>query len=658
MQPFFTLRAYLLIFLSLFFANSIFSQTQKEPKFGKIKKEQLQKKADDKFPDAHAVVLFDYGDSYYTLNQSSGQLRINFERHVAIQFFDNTEFDQATFETYLYRSGSRKEKISKIKGVTYNLVDGKVEETKFSKKEIIEEEVDKYRSIKKITMPNVKEGSIIELSYEVTSDFPSSMKPWLFQKTIPTRYSEYNIGIPDFFIFNKNFVGSYAPNIKPIKRGSMSGYTETTQGWSMTDLPAFDKESYMRSFRNYICRIEFELQTFQIPGQLVQNFNKSWEDIRDDLMEDSDFGKQIKKNRTADKILDITGKEVSEASMIKIYEHIKNYMKWNRDEDIYSYDGIKKALDDGVGSSADINLLLIATLQEAGFNVKPTVLSTRSNGMLPLSSPSRRKLNYVIASVQLGGMMYHLDATEDYLPAGVLPVRCFNGNFVTMDLKNKNVKVESIKPFKKEKSATQNILTITEDGTLEGTVKQTKSGYAAIDFRKAMVRADSEEKYVEELQDYNEGLTIEDYKFENLENVYADIKEEYQVSIEEKAEMAGDLIYINPMIYDGMKANPFKLKERKYPVDFAIPIEETYMLKLTIPEGYVLESAPEDQAVALPEKAGQFTYSVKNIGGDIMVISRFKMNKLIFVESEYAGLKEFYNMIIKKHSEQLVLKKG
>ena len=53
-------------------------------------------------------------------------------------------------------------------------------------------------------MPNVKKGSIIELKYNVASDYYSSMNPWYFQKSVPTRYSEYNIEIPEFFTFNKN----------------------------------------------------------------------------------------------------------------------------------------------------------------------------------------------------------------------------------------------------------------------------------------------------------------------------------------------------------------------------------------------------------------------------------------------------------------------
>ncbi|MEM6963171.1 MAG: hypothetical protein AAF573_00305, partial [Bacteroidota bacterium] len=130
------LRLLTSFFVCLFCISSVFSQTQKEPKFGKIKVAQLEKKQDEEFPDAHAIVLFDYGVTYFRFQPVSGGLRVNFERHVAIQFFDNTEFDLATFEIPLSHDGTTQEHLMKIKGYTYNLVNGKSDRTKLSKKDI------------------------------------------------------------------------------------------------------------------------------------------------------------------------------------------------------------------------------------------------------------------------------------------------------------------------------------------------------------------------------------------------------------------------------------------------------------------------------------------------------------------------------------------
>ena len=650
-----TLVTFTLFFI---FSSSIFSQTQKEPKFGKISLKQLQKTVDEKFPDAHAVVLFDHGTAYYRFLPNSG-LRLNTERHIAIQFFDNTEFDLATFEIPLYHNTRNKEKLEGVKGYTYNLIDGKFDRVKFSKKDIIKEEIHDNLDVKKITMPNVKKGSIIELKYNVASDYYSSMNPWYFQKSVPTRYSEYNIEIPEFFTFNKSMVGYFSPHIKKRKETSMEGFRVFTEGWAMTDLPAFEKENYMRSYKNYISKIDFELKSIQIPFGAVEYYTKSWEEIREDLMKFKYFGGTLKKVRSA-KMADIVEQYESgsdEERMVGIYEHIKKNMKWNGQKNKYSRTGIAKVLKEESGNSGDINLALISTLRKAGFKVDPVVLSTRDNGMLPLTHPSIDNLNYVIAAVQLEGKTIYLDATDDYCPAGILPLRCFNGDAIVLK-KEQAILTKNLKPLAKYKSVIQNKLTMTPDGTLEGTMKKTKSGYQAINFRKAYDRADNEEAFVESLQNKHEGLTIKSHTFENVIDSYKSIKEEYVVSLDDKTEIAGDLIYLNPMLNNAYSENPFKMKQRQFPVDYAIPIEETYMFQFDVPEGYVVESMPEGNTIGLPEKATLFSYSAKVIGGKITVISRIKITKTMFMGDEYEALKEFYNLIIKKHSEQIVLKKS
>jgi len=551
------------------------------------------------------------------------------------------------------------ERLENVKGYTYNIENGKVDKTKFSKKKIITEKIHDNLQVKKMTMPNVKKGSIVELKYSVASDFYFSMDPWFFQKSIPTRYSEYNIEIPEFFTFNKNMVGYFPPFSKGRKEINGQGFRVFTEGWVMTDLPAFEEEDYMRSYVNYISKINFELRSIKIPFEETQYYTQSWDEIKDDLMEYKYFGGTLKKVKN-DILVGIVEKykdASDEEKVIGIYESIKKNMRWNGRKSKYSQTGISKAVKKGSGNSGDINLALIATLKKAGLQVKPIVLSTRDNGMLPITYPSIDNLNYVIAAVNLDGKTLFLDATDDYYPAGVLPLRCFNGNAIALN-KDKAGLISELQPSAKYKSVTQNKLTMTPDGTLEGVMKKTKSGYEAIKFRKAFAQADNEEAFVESLQNKQEGLSIESHSFENVVNSYQSVKEEYQITLDDKTEMAGNLIYLNPMLNEAYSENPFKMEKREYPVDYAIPIEETYMFQFTIPEGYAVESMPEKTTIGLPEKATVFSYNAKLIGDKLTVISRVKINRTLFGDTEYEALKEFYNLIIKKHTEQIVLKKS
>lgn len=92
-------------------------------------------------------------------------------------------------------------------------------------------------------------------------------------------------------------------------------------------------------------------------------------------------------------------------------------------------------------------------------------------------------------------------------------------------------------------------------------------------------------------------------------------------------------------------------------MDFIVPINEIYVLNLTIPDGYKVEEMPKSVKVALEGNRGSLEYRVNPVGMTIQVISKIKINQTVFAPSEYFELKEFFDLIIEKHAEQIVLKK-
>jgi len=191
----------------------------------------------------------------------------------------------------------------------------------------------------------------------------------------------------------------------------------------------------------------------------------------------------------------------------------------------------------------------------------------------------------------------------------------------------------------------------------EGSMNVRCRDYAAYSMREDYVAEDNEAAYIASIESDNEGLNIDDFKIEGIEEIGKGVKESYVVNFSNQVMDGGDLLYFNPMLTFGSDENPFKLKERTYPVDYPYPQSKVYSLQYTIPTGYTVDELPEANQIALPNKSGQFSYSVKIQGDKIMVLSQFKIYKNLFLPEEYQALKEFYNIIIDKHSEQVVLKK-
>ena len=205
------------LFISLLFAQLTIAQAKK---FGKVDKASLQMKVYPKDSSANAVILFDKG---YTYTQRVGdRLIVEHERHTRIKILTKEGYDWGDIEIPFYTKSGSKERISKIKAAVYTLENGKVRKYKVRRREIITEKQSENWSAKKVSLPNVKEGVVIEYSYQKTSPFSVTLDPWYFQKSIPVIYSEFNTWLPSS---QANFVKLLQGSI-PIKHKKILGSYE------------------------------------------------------------------------------------------------------------------------------------------------------------------------------------------------------------------------------------------------------------------------------------------------------------------------------------------------------------------------------------------------------------------------------------------------
>jgi hypothetical protein len=91
-------------------------------------------------------------------------------------------------ELFLLR---KQQRISGIKGVTYNLQNGEIVESRLDSKNVFETKYNSYLSKVSFVFPNVNEGSVIEFSYIVRSTSVADLS-WQYQHDIPTYWSEYS----------------------------------------------------------------------------------------------------------------------------------------------------------------------------------------------------------------------------------------------------------------------------------------------------------------------------------------------------------------------------------------------------------------------------------------------------------------------------------
>jgi hypothetical protein len=606
--------------------------------FGKITPEEIQMKKYPLDTSASAVILFDKGE--YSLNE---ELAVEFKRHTRVKFLTKEGIDD--WATRTIKLTHNQEGISKLKASSYNLENGSVVESKMDEKSIFKTKYDRYTDELKFTIPNVKEGSVIEYSYILRSS-DAYAPNWQFQHLIPTIYSEYKTYIPSAFTFRHELKG-FIPITERTTKGS-------SENWIMKNVPAFKEEPFTLNVDEYISRIQFTITELFIPGNPIIQLGKTWPKIVQELLEDKDFGVQVKTSGfLKEAVAEVTAGITEDEQKTKlILEYVKSKIDWNRTADFIPDHPFKKVLEEKKGSSSEINLLLVSMLQKAGINAHPVLLSTRKHGMINPFWPRYSDFNDVICIAKIGTKKFLLDGTDRGLPMNALPERCLNGEGLVISKDEMEwIPLTSTRSRKVVNADYK----LNSDGEVSGKLTISRDGLDASDMRESYKDL-GKEKY---LKDFIAGKSwvVSNSSFENLENPNQSAKEIHDITINDHSQVAGNIIYVNPYITGRMEENIFKSENRLYPVDYGTPVDQIYMAKIQIPDGYSVEELPKQRMILLPSNGGKFVYTATLLGNTLNFVSQFIINKSIFTAEEYPHLREFYMQVVAKQAEQIVLKK-
>ena len=657
-----------------------------EVKFGKPEPADFEAKNFVADSSAKAVVLYDYGTTRFHLNGLSFQMET--ERTTRLKILKKSGYDYATVEIPLYHEGSSEEKLTGLKGFTYNAVGGKIEKLKLDGSNMFSEERTKNVRIRKFTLPGVREGAVIEYSYSVTSDFLFNLPAWTFQRDIPTRWSECRAVIPEYFDY-KMLMQGYEPLALSEKEQTNAQYMAservqkadgTTMGgalishegtvseaiqaratsyhWAMKNVPALREEPYMTTADDYVARIDFELAGTRMPNSGYRNVAGGWGKINEELLRSEEFGLLLDRAGFLKEQLQplLAQYPDPQARAAAVRELVLKNVKHDGTSRRMASGSLKHTWEQHRGNSADVNLLLVAALRQAGLPAQPVVLSTRAHGRINQSFPLMEQYNYVVGVLPLeGGKELLLDATEPLLPCGVLPARCLNqvGRLVSKEVEGRWV---DLTPSQRHTHYQEVKLTIDPQGNLSGQVREEHGGYAGALVREKLQQL-GEKKYVATLASRHPNWEVPTYKFNAVNEVNQSLSLSYELRQAASSAGAAQELYLKPLETFGDNQNPFHHEKRTYPVDFGALIQDVMVVTLTLPTGYTAE-LPAPAMLSLPDKGGRYVYSATSPApGTVQLVSRLTLDKPIYGAEEYGALREFYRLALAKQAEAVVLKK-
>lgn len=668
-----------IIALSIVLASTSAFALEKNIKMGKPSTEELSLTTYEEDPDAEAICLYHGVSIEFVLSDQGLKAAYNYKNRIKILKPEGVDWGNVEIIYYKSTKNINKEVVKGIKGTSYNLENGKVVKSKLNSDLKSDEMLDNNSHIYKFSLPNVKVGTVIEYEYKIESDFFHLIRDWYAQKSIPVRYADFSITVPEFLKFSKMVSGIY-----PIEhKFSSTKYTINTpdgQGLFNADLeeywaenlPKMVKEDYIHNINDYKSRIIYDLQMLCFPGQNTQNFNNSWTNVDKMLLEDDKFGDLFKmknpmpelgvflnvseiKEKKADKdgtytLIDLNSHPTAKEKVEVLRNALRQKIKWNGNYGIYGMT-TKQILKEPSVNAAALNFALMAFLRDAGIPAVPVVLSRRSHGRISSAHAEIGALNAVALQVWDGDKAFYVDAADTDFPVGTLPpdylvdyarvVSPVNSEWVDIS-----------------KCCKANVMQLVDaklddEGNLSGMLMRRHKGILCGVSRNIYNNKKDSITFVEKLASKLD-CEITDYRIVDP----ASNPEAYTDSIffTRQVDADGESIYINPYLFVDMKS-PFKTATRELPIECDCMISERHSIKIHIPEGFVAEGCPKPLSLRLEDGKTSCKIATEVTPTEINISISYNRDTMFYDTDTFQNLRSFWTTLEDCCNSIIVLKK-
>lgn len=617
------------------------SSAQKLPSYSKIDKADLEYKECTYDKEAAAEYLIDYGEVSYYFNSTDF---VNQTKHrIRIKILKEKAVDLANIRISYYSKGNR-QRITNIDGHTFNLNEkGDVEETKLEKKAVMTQKLDENYNMLVFTLPNVKIGSVIEFRYEIEKHNYIEIDDWEFQRAYPVRHSEYNAKIPSVLEFTYQ-----VKRTLPMK--------ETTEGiepvktFIMNNIPGLDKEPYMSCAKDYLQRVDFQLSAIN-----KEPIRSTWEKLTTDLLDDDDFGMQLKKNILKNLPLEDELKKLPTNfdKILAVLNFVKANVPWDGTNSFWCKNGLKTAVDKHEGNSADVNMLVINLLRDAGIRAYPVLVSTRDHGKINAAYPFLYQFNNVYVYTYVNNQALILDATNQYGSPTMIPwdVQYTYGYLVDTERKE-FIPLED----NKHKYRVTNFIDgyINEKGEIEGQASVQAFDYARTERLQLLNK--NKESY---LKEYFTSPHPE-FKFDSLKTKNEKVDSlplETTVKFKAQLNSSGDYFFYSPNFLTELEKNEFIAENRFTDIEFGYTQYFNFTTTIRFSQNLELEELPTNMKMILPDTSIILYRFIQKNESSVSFRYTLEIKRPIYYADEYLDFKAFYAVLFDKMNEQLVFKK-
>lgn len=315
------------------------------------------------------------------------------------------------------------------------------------------------------------------------------------------------------------------------------------------------------------------------------------------------------------------------------------------------------------GDATDITYAFIALAQAAGFDARRADLSDRATFLFGPSMQAGYFLNAFDAAVKVGGSWKFYDVANQAVPGGTL--RWQEQGVFALVLDPKEPEIVTTPMLTAQESSASRLATfkVSEEGVLEGDVRQILSGNQAIEWRERN-RNTNDTQREEAIKDHLK-QRFADFDVTNIEvtadpNPALPVGITYHLLVRTYAQRTGKRLFVQPSYFAFGLNSRFPEATRYNDVYFEYPWSESDSVDITLPPGFELDHGDAPAGVNIPatcvysvqiglDKAhNQIQYRRKLIFGDKTMV--------MFDVKNYPVLKQVFDRMHESDNHMLTFK--
>lgn len=647
--------------LLVFVCVPVSGQTVKiNPKFGNISKEELSMTSYAPDTSAAAVVLYRNTEIQIAMDN-----KLYFSKKTTIteryKILRESGKDCADYKLFIDQKDDR---ITNIKVSTYNLENGKTVVSKLPKKLIFEEKYSENTNTVSFSAQDVKVGSVVEVQFTVTSPRYWDIGTIYLQGRYPVNTGNIVVDYTDYFNFNKMTRGflpfksnKTSQRNEPLVLTSGENLTVTfnTDTYTAWDIPAVKIEKYNYYPDQARLGVQYELRSISIPDFMIyRDYTTTWQNV-DKQFADEGFLKEFQKKLPFAAEVEAAAKEAEneEDAIRRVRKIVAGKVEWNGKTALFP--NTDKAVREGTGDNADFCGVMGSALNRIGYKAEPVLIKSRTRGALAVFHIAYDTFDTVILKVTTpSGKVYYSDFAANYAYLDVLPDNLVIPEARLLDLSGNGSWV-SLTDKVKNSSKQQAIATVSPDGVVSGQFRITETNQMAMETKRAFDDCKDEEEAIEAME---KSLDIEISSIDTKSFDEWSPDAVLSINFKYDAQLSGDLMYLRPFIRKYQSASDFADPVRTTPVDFPYSEDLKYKMAITIPEGYAVESLPENVSVACDPIGSRASAQFSLINGNtVVVVYSFNRSVNKVLETSYSALRDYWEKLADLYNSMIVIKK-